>query len=217
MAPHMLKTSCLWPKKRGLGCVAITDHNTTIGNLEARKLAKKLGIILISGMELSTLDGEILCYGIEHKIEMGLSAEEAVKQIHKQGGIAVIAHPFNPKHPNPKFARIDEEIFTKLDVDGIEVFDAIKGRVDAHFLNLAEQKRYGITGGSDAHVLYQLGKGLTIIPDHCKTEEDVIQAIKNRHTYVTGLRINYLKMATDVLWCNTLGRFLINRFWGLGR
>lgn len=200
-------------KRRGLGAIAVTDHNTTIGSLEAQKMAKKFGIIAVPGMELSTDSGEILAYGITSKIAKGLPIREAITQIHNQGGIAVAAHPFNARHPNIDFRRLDEDLIKTLDLDGIEVFDVLRGRVDAHFLDLAQKLHLGILGGSDAHIHYQIGKGLTIVPDSCRNSEDIISAIKNQRTYATGLRLFMFRMFVDLLWCNTLGRFLINRKW----
>lgn len=188
-------------RRRNLKIIAITDHNTTIGSQEAMKLANKYGLIVVPGMELSTQSGEILAYGI-------------TGEIHKQGGIAIVAHPFNRKHPQVDYARIDEEEFKKVPIDGMEVFNVLKGVVDPHFLDLAKQMKVGITGGSDAHLLYQIGKGLTIFPDSCKNWQDVIQSLKERETYVSGMRINFLRVGLDYMWCNTLGRLWISRRWG---
>lgn len=202
-------------RRRGLKVISVTDHNTLLGTKEAMKLADKYGLIVVPGMELSTQSGEVLAYGISEKIKKGLTLKRAISKIHEQGGIAVVAHPFNPKYGSIDYQRIDEEIFKKADIDGMEVFNPIKGLVDPHFLNLARQMKVGITGGSDAHLHYQIAKGLTIIPDECITWKDVIKAIKKKETYVTGLRINSLRVGLDYLWCNTLGRFFISRKWGV--
>jgi predicted metal-dependent phosphoesterase TrpH len=201
-------------KKRGLSAIAITDHNTTIGNLEAQKMAESFGLIVVPAMELSTDSGEILAYGITSKIDKSLPVLEAIEQIHAQGGVAIAAHPFNMKHPNIDFARLDEEMIKKLPLDGLEAFDPLRGRVDAHFLDLAKQLNIAITGGSDAHLRYQIGKGLTIFPDSCKSWHDMVEAIKQRETYVTGFRISKLRIAADMLWCTTFGRYMINKRWG---
>lgn len=202
-------------QKKGIKCIAITDHNTTVGSLEAQSLSEKYGIIVVPGMELSTDSGELLCYGITSKIDKGLPISQAISEVHRQGGIAIVAHPFNRRHPNIDFRRIDEKVFLNLNIDGIEVFNQIKGEVDEYFLELARQHNLAITGGSDAHILYQLGKGLTILPDSCKTWQDVIEAIKNKENTVTGEKLNYYRVFIDMLWCNTIfGRMLINRKWG---
>ena len=208
-----IKDILLLAHKRGLKAIAITDHNTTVGNLEAQKMATNYDIIVVPAMEISTLNGELLVYGISTKIDKGLNVYDAIKQIHSQGGLAVAAHPFNIKHPNADFSRIDEELLIQLDLDGIEVFDQLRDRVDMHFLDLAKQKNLAVLGGSDAHLRYQIGKGVTVLPDTCKIWEDLITAIRNRETYATGLPISKTRVALDMLWCQTLGRFMISRRW----
>ena len=38
-------------QKRGIKCIAITDHNTTIGSLEAQSLSEEYGIIVVPGIK----------------------------------------------------------------------------------------------------------------------------------------------------------------------
>ena len=48
-----------------LNAIAITDHNTIQGNLEAQKLAEAYpDILVIPGVEISTEEGEIIILGI---------------------------------------------------------------------------------------------------------------------------------------------------------
>jgi predicted metal-dependent phosphoesterase TrpH len=201
-------------KKRGLKCIAITDHNTTVGNLEAQKLAKKFGIIVVPAMELSTDSGELLCYGITSKVPKGLPIRDAIDMVHQQGGVVAIAHPYNPKHPNIDFARVDRHLFKSLNIDAIEVYNQLMGKVDSRYVELARKLDVAIIGGSDAHILYQIGKGVTIFPNSVKTAQDVIEAIKNKQTYVGGNKINALRVIIDMVWAQTLGRILVNRKWG---
>lgn len=52
----------------GLSVFAITDHDTVAGIAEGRRAAEKLGIFMLSGIEISTFDKEeihMLGYGIE--------------------------------------------------------------------------------------------------------------------------------------------------------
>ena len=44
-------------QKRDLKAIAITDHNTFIGSLEAQSLSDKYDVSVISGMEISTSEG----------------------------------------------------------------------------------------------------------------------------------------------------------------
>ncbi len=201
---QILKTA----KSKGLGAVAITDHNTTIGNLEAQLLSKKYGVLVIPAMEVSTLDGEILAYGIKNKIPFRLTAEEAINEIHRQGGVAVAAHPFNPKHKNQDFARIDEEKIMTLDLDGLEVVSPIFGIQDRWRI-LAKKMGVAMTAGSDAHTPALIGSVWTEFDNNCNTVEKIINAIKNHQTEVgyNSKRFSlFVKTATEYFCGNTLGR-----------
>jgi predicted metal-dependent phosphoesterase TrpH len=57
-------------KQLGFSAIALTDHDTMAGVAEALAAAESLGIELVPGVELSTLDGErqidIIGYGVDH-------------------------------------------------------------------------------------------------------------------------------------------------------
>lgn len=58
----------LYSKKVGLNCIAITDHDTMAGVIPAYTFGEKIGISVIPGVEISTVDYEtnrsvhMLCY-----------------------------------------------------------------------------------------------------------------------------------------------------------
>jgi len=80
--------------KRGIQCVAITDHNNMKGSGEAAEYARNLPIIVIPGEEVKSKEGDILALGIREAIPDKLPSHETIRRIHNQGGIAIIAHPF---------------------------------------------------------------------------------------------------------------------------
>ena len=79
--------------------LAMTDHDEIRGALEAREFARahsELGVDVVIGEEVSTLNGHVLALWIEERVPPGLSAERTIALIHDQGGLAVAAHPFHP-------------------------------------------------------------------------------------------------------------------------
>ena len=66
-------------KALGLGCIAITDHNTLQGSRDAREIE---GILVVPGVEVSSADGHVLAYGIAEDVPRGLRVEETVERIH---------------------------------------------------------------------------------------------------------------------------------------
>ena len=84
-----LKQVVAFAKKRGLDGVAITDHNTVKGALKL----KTKEIIVIPGIEVSTLQGHLLGINLTTSIPAKLGMEETIQKIHDAGGIAIAAHP----------------------------------------------------------------------------------------------------------------------------
>jgi predicted metal-dependent phosphoesterase TrpH len=84
-------------KARGIGCIAVTDHNTVQGALEAEALAEAdLSLPrVIPGVELSTKDGEIIGLYVSENIPCGLPLAEAAAHIRGRGGLIYLPHPFD--------------------------------------------------------------------------------------------------------------------------
>src|SRR5829696_1420809 len=83
-----------------LQVIAITDHDTIEGALEARSLAEEYGIEVVVGEEVSTADGELLALFIERRLPPGRPAAETIAAIHEQDGLAVAAHPYHRLAPS---------------------------------------------------------------------------------------------------------------------
>jgi len=79
--------------KRELNGVAITDHNTIIGGLKAKKYETE-DFKVIVGSEISTEKGEIIGLFLKEEIK-SKDVQEVVSEIKEQNGIIVIPHPFD--------------------------------------------------------------------------------------------------------------------------
>ena len=157
----------------GLNAIAITDHNTMKGYFEARELAEKFNLAVIPAEEFDTDGkGQILGYGISEGIEPNRPAEDIIDDIHKYGGLAVVAHPFD-------VVRGMENIDRIVDLaDGLEILN--HGAFCNYKANeLARNRNKKIrTGGSDAHHHRILGSVVTVFPDECITEEDYLHCLR---------------------------------------
>ncbi len=162
---HILKLA----RKKGLGAIAITDHNEIKGAL----FAEKLKIMpVIKGIEISTASGHVLAYGVEELIPRGLSIEETIEKIKDLGGIAVAAHPYR------FWSGIGEENVTKNSAkfDAIEVFNGrCSPRSNSRARELATKLRKPLTAGSDAHFPDELGKAGIIV--HADSPEEILEAV----------------------------------------
>lgn len=161
-------------RKRGLRCIAITDHNSFGAYEEVKDITD---IIFVPGEEVSSADGHIVALGIAKEIPKGLSIPETIELIHQAGGIAIAAHPYRwwtglGERNTLKFAHL---------FDGVEAKNA-RSTMKHNRLSQKLAAKVGkcITAGSDSHKPHSVGKGYLIIPDDCKTWQDVIRAILDK-------------------------------------
>jgi hypothetical protein len=144
-------------RAQGLGAIAVTDHNEISGALEARAQARSAGVKVIVAEEVKTAgQGEVIGLFIEEKIPRGLSLEETVAEIRRQGGLVYVPHPFDRMHSVPDY----EHLLTILDdVDAIEVFNprVAIGAFNDEAARFAAKYRIIAGAGSDSHVPQGLG------------------------------------------------------------
>ena len=142
-------------KERGLGAIAVTDHNEISGALEAAQRAE--GIKVIVAEEVKTADqGEVIGLFISEKIPRGMTLEETIAEIKRQGGLVYVPHPFDRMHAVPDY----EHLLTVIDdVDAIEVYNprVAVGSFNEEAARFAAKYRIPAGAGSDAHVVQGLG------------------------------------------------------------
>jgi glycosyltransferase involved in cell wall biosynthesis len=142
-------------RARGLGAIAITDHNEISGAHEAR--AKAEGIKVIVAEEIKTAEqGEVIGLFLEEKVPRGLSLSETVAEIRRQGGLVYVPHPFDRLHSVPDY----EHLLPILDeIDAIEVFNprVAISEFNDEAMRFAAKYRIPAGAGSDAHVPQGLG------------------------------------------------------------
>jgi predicted metal-dependent phosphoesterase TrpH len=146
-------------RDRGLGAIAITDHNEVSGALEARRIAAETGddLKVIVAEEVKTAEqGEVIGLFIEEKIPKGLTMAETIAEIRAQGGLVYVPHPFDRFHSVPDYEHLIEIV---EDIDILEVFNP---RVAVTAFNEEAERfarKYRIVpgAGSDSHVAQGLG------------------------------------------------------------
>jgi hypothetical protein len=144
-------------RAQGLGAIAVTDHNEISGALEARAQADAAGVKVIVGEEVKTADqGEVIGLFIEEKIPRGLTLEQTVAEIKRQGGVVYVPHPFDRMHSVPDYENLLKIID---DVDAIEVFNprVAIGSFNDEAARFAAKYRIPAGAGSDSHVAQGLG------------------------------------------------------------
>jgi predicted metal-dependent phosphoesterase TrpH/glycosyltransferase involved in cell wall biosynthesis len=144
-------------KIQGLGAIAVTDHNLVSGAHEAAAKAEEYGVKIIIGEEVKTKDqGEVIGLFINDQIDKGVTLQEAIADIKRQGGLVYVPHPFDRMHSVPDYKHLLDVL---EDIDLIEVFNP---RVAFSAFNdeaarFAAKYRIVAGAGSDSHVAQGLG------------------------------------------------------------
>jgi len=162
-APHQLVDQA---RRVGLDVIAVTDHDTIEGALRAADYAaRRAGVDVIVGEEVSSRNGHIVGLFLERRIRPGMSAAATVHAIHDQGGLAVAVHPFWRTQRRTRAGKVHGVgwLAAELEFDAIEVENATPGFYV--FNQLARRLNMGLgaaeVGGSDAHIVDAIGRAYT--------------------------------------------------------
>lgn len=164
--------------------VAITDHNTLKGCLEAKAFTKRL---IVPGMEIRTSLGEVLALFTQTEIRSS-EFHSVVDEIRSQGGIVALPHPYDWLRRNRlRIDRINDDDL-KRTFDAVEVFNArcLLNAFNSKARQLATKLELPMIAGSDAHTPNEIGHGVTLCRD-AETVEDVHKALMKGENSVCGV------------------------------
>jgi predicted metal-dependent phosphoesterase TrpH len=162
----------------GLDGIVITEHDRLWPEeelVELRAIAK--GLIVLAGVEITGRGGDMLCYGV-HDISMlprGTPWRELTREVHRQGGVCVAAHPYRWGQP------FDELVAEQdVEIDGLEM---LSNNMDAEIraktaaFKLRRPELAGL-GNSDAHEVGVVGCCYTVFDATIRTMPELVQAIR---------------------------------------
>ena len=174
-------------RQRGLNGVAVTDHDVTLENPPEFD-----DFLVIPGCEFSTEFGHLLGLFLREPIGQ-MSFVRTVNAIHAQGGLAVIAHPFEHTRDGSRIMPFAQKL------DGVEVWNGRAERKirDANALAHAFAEEQGLRcfAGSDAHLPEEIGNGTVSLNVNALTLSAVKTALLNSEVSITGRRGASLSVA----------------------
>jgi predicted metal-dependent phosphoesterase TrpH len=165
-----------------LDLIAIADHERIEAAIECQRLARERGsrVQVVVAEEVTTRSGHILGVFLQARLKRNQRLETTVAEIHEQGGLAIVPHPFSAFTLGLRKHAI---MRVHLSTDPLVYWDALEG------FNPSTAGRYGraatariaaelglpLVGNSDAHTMDAIGDGHTLFPG--TTAEDYRQAI----------------------------------------
>jgi len=154
-------------REKGLHGLAITDHNTcdAVSYLLEKGLMRLDGLpvdnfLILPGVEITTVDGHLLCIGATLPYLKGKPAREVCEMIHERGGLAIPPHPYDLFRAGIRFTTLE-----KLPIDALEVFNAATTlrRYNRYAFKYAQIRGLPMTAASDAHHAAAVGTAYTIL------------------------------------------------------
>ena len=169
----------------GLRGFALTDHNSVAGHAELAELAKGYpGFLFLPGVEVSTLEGHLLAYGVTQLPPPHRPISETIEWVRAHGGESVLAHPFRLRHG------VGRRVAESVAATGIEARNGHNSEVsNLRAEVVAARRNLAATGGSDVHVLADLGRAFTGFPDEVSQLDDLLESIRRRRTVPGGLSL----------------------------
>ncbi len=133
----------------GIDVLAVTDHDTWQGSVDALGAASKSGLRLriVIASEVATDQGDVIGLFLRDDLRIR-AATEFCDRVHEQGGLVLLPHPY-------KWHRLDAALLQRLDL--VEVHNARTSPADnARAAALARDRRLPALVGPDAHRLGEL-------------------------------------------------------------
>jgi predicted metal-dependent phosphoesterase TrpH len=145
---------------------AITDHNCIWGAQAIQKIAldQNMPLTIIVGEEISTTDGELIGLFLTEPIPEGLTPEQTIVEIKKQGGLVLLPHGFDPlKRWHLKAAAL-QRVAASIDI--VETFNSriSRPRWNRAAVAWADEQGRVMSAGSDAHTIADIGSGWVEVP-----------------------------------------------------
>jgi predicted metal-dependent phosphoesterase TrpH len=184
---------------RGLTHLAVTDHESIDGALEARDAARKHApdLTVIVGEEVRTLEGDLIALYIERAVPRGLPVAETIAAVREQGGLIGVPHPFDRYRGSLLHALAGSLV--ESPVDWIEVHNARVMVGDGNTRAAAYAAKHGLPGVavSDAHSVIEVGVAYTALDGDPGTPAGLLAALQTAE-FVTGRASYYVRLITPV-------------------
>ena len=171
-------------RRQGLDVIAITGHDQVSDAKVGRWFSERVdGPTVLVGQEILSPGHHVIGVGTEDVVDSRLSVADQVDAIHRQGGVAIAAHPLPAFWP-----AFDEAAMRRL--DGAEICHPLiygypKRQRDLEAF--AARAPLAAIGSSDFHALGRMGLCRTLVFARDGTPAAVLEALRAHRTVVYGL------------------------------
>ena len=166
----------------GLRGVAITDHNSVRAHAALDELrAKHPAYLFLPGVEVSTAVGHLLAFGVDEAPPAHRPVVETIEWVRGHGGVPALAHPFRRAHG------VGRRVAETATVTAIETRNGHNSEIaNLRAEQVAARRSLGMIGGSDAHVLAEVGRAFTEFEPPIATTDDLLEALREQRVGASG-------------------------------
>ncbi|MGA2514571.1 MAG: PHP-associated domain-containing protein [Candidatus Limnocylindrales bacterium] len=154
-----------------LDLIAIADHERIEAAVECQRLARARGsrVEVVVGEEVTTRSGHLLGLFLKAQLKRNQPLETTIADIHDQGGLAIVPHPFSAFTRGMRrhaILRVQHSRDPLVYWDALEGYNpSTAGRYGrSATLRLAAELGLPVVGNSDSHTLDTIGDGRTYFP-----------------------------------------------------
>jgi hypothetical protein len=175
-------------ERQGLDAFAITAHNETWDAQVGQRFSRMVGgPIVLVGEEIVRPSYHLIAAGITATVSFMQSAGAAIDEVHRQGGVAIAAHP-----DTDFWAGFDGPAMQRL--DGSEICHpsalvpefVLKEDVQRNYEAFAARAPVAAIGSSDFHGIGPMGLCRTYVFVDTVSERGILDAVRARRTVVYG-------------------------------
>ena len=172
-------------RKRGMKVdgIVLTEHRQFLLDADYSALSEQFDVTVLRGAELDTKHGHFLVYGINEKLareidptDVAMDPFRLMEAAKKCGALAV------PAHPGRAGIGLASWIADGIDFPQIAIVERLNAGNRPEEAAAAEQlvaeQGYSGIGGSDAHFVSAIARGLTAFDAPVSSEAELVEAIK---------------------------------------
>ena len=172
-------------RRRGLDAFAITNHAQVWAAKLGRWFSRRIGgPTVLVGEEITSWDYHLIAVGIEASVPWNQPATKAVEEVHRQGGVAIAAHPVAISWP-----AFEEALDT---LDGSEVLHPLvhvspggRSGLSAFYERGRSRGRpFAAVGSSDYHFGAGLGAARTYVFARENRPAAILESLRAGRTVV---------------------------------
>jgi hypothetical protein len=175
-------------RRRSLDALAITDHNILFPALIGRWYARATGgPTILVGEEITARDYHVHGVGLTERVDASLPLAKVIDEVHRQGGILIVAHPVKRFWPAlvPVRGQVDAtELMHPLalgDRGGGWSWEEMRQYYEE---GRAAGQKLTAVGSSDYHFFSPLGVTRMLVFARSDAEADVLEGLRAGRTVV---------------------------------